>query len=261
MDSRAEVLPRPAPVDQPALRAAIVSWLVTVEAEAKWEAIDAELEWQPDQVDARPSAEYRRGEPVPLPAIVEQSSLLELAAVHEPVMRALVLGICAYFDGHPIAQWFRRRERDLMRGLESGPHANCWSPQIIVPMSLVLPRELYQLLRRPDVYDVLGRVPAEQWAVAGEVLLTIVLAARDARCEQQRSAKARQRHADDGRPRFRGLTMALRQVMADMPGGAANTDYLKEILSRYPNCPVTLEQVRKARSRIRRSRPGCSDAQ
>jgi hypothetical protein len=120
---------------------------------------------------------------------------------------------------------------------------------------MLLP-ELRQLLRQPEVYEVLGRLPAQQWPVAGEVFLTTVLAARDIRCERQRIAKTRQRRADNA---FPGLTAAMRQVMADMPDSAGNSDYLKAIVSRWaPRCEIDLERIRKAKSRIRRSRPKCS---
>jgi hypothetical protein len=234
--------------DQEALRSAIFSWLAAVEA--AWE------EKPPAQVrlnEATRQYELVDRAPVQYPTVLERSPLeTELVTVQEPAMRALVFGICAVFSAWPsfFPRMFLQRERELMQGHGHRPSVHPWSPRIILPMSLAMIPDLRQLLRRPDVYETLGRLPSRQWQAAGTAFLITALAVGDLRRERQRSAKARQRRDAS---KFPGLTPVLRQVMMDMPDGAGNIDYLMAILDQYPQCSVTLEKVRKARSLIRKS--------
>jgi hypothetical protein len=281
-----DVRPKPSR-DLSALRAAILSWLTDFEADMPGNGgapvthcpgCDRDL--AAHLVKQKPELQVlvpKRAHPlevtlgsgrasVPLPAIVEQARPMEveLAMVREPAIRALAVGLSVCFDRYPFAPALRRREQELMRGDEPGPGPYWWNPQILVPLSYMLPSELRQMLRRPDVYKTLGRLSAEHWAVNGETFLATALAAHDLRRERQRSAKARQRRAhaaqlQDVMPKF-SLTKALRDAATVMPAEATNADYLNLLSERYPDQMITLDEIRKTLSRLRRSRQGCSGA-
>lgn|SRR5215469_2091018 len=195
---------------------------------------------------------------------------VEAAAFRDPAIRAFVLVFCTMASrksGMPLL--YRQSERALMRNQIPDPlhpYHTAWRASFIRAIAEhYLPPELFKLLQRPEVCELLGKLPARQWSTAGRVLLTTLGYVIGDRRERRRVDRSRQRWLEAAARAaahpFPGLTAALRQVATDMPAGATNSDYVTALAVLYPNCPVTLEQVRKARWRQhRQSLQECADA-